>query len=96
LIKGAFVRRASLRATSVFPTPVGPIMIMFLGSTSSLRSSGSLCLLQRFLRAMATAFLALSWPIMYLSSSSTVFLGVRLSIKFLYDDLFVRVNADIG
>jgi hypothetical protein len=60
LIKGAFMREASLLAISVFPTPVGPIISMFLGATSSLMYSGSLCLLHLFLRAMATAFLASS------------------------------------
>ena len=37
-MKGALASRASRRAISVFPTPVGPIMMMFFGMTSSRRS----------------------------------------------------------
>ena len=39
--KGAPARRARRRAISVFPTPVGPIMRMFLGVTSRAISGGS-------------------------------------------------------
>jgi hypothetical protein len=56
LTKGAAASLASRRAISVFPTPVGPIMMMLLGTIS----------------AMATAFLAASCPTMYLSSSATI------------------------
>jgi hypothetical protein len=41
LTKGESVIFASLRAISVFPHPVGPIMRMFLGTISS-RRDGSL------------------------------------------------------
>ena len=43
-IKGALTSLASLLAISVLPTPVGPFIIMFLGVTSSIISSGSLLL----------------------------------------------------
>src|SRR5208337_2153086 len=52
-------------------------MIMFFGRTSSRSSSGRRCRLQRFRSAIATARLALCWPMIYLSSSSTVWRGVR-------------------
>jgi hypothetical protein len=38
-MKGLLAIRAKRRAISVLPTPVGPIMMMFFGATSS-RSSG--------------------------------------------------------
>ena len=44
---------------SVLPTPVGPIIKIFLGKTSSLISPFKACLLHLFLRAIATALLAL-------------------------------------
>ncbi len=81
LRKGAWTSFASLRAISVFPTPVGPIMMMFFGMTSSRRSSDRRCRLQRFRSAMATARLALCWPMTYLSSSSTTCRGVSESFK---------------
>jgi hypothetical protein len=49
---------ASRRAISVFPTPVGPIMIMFFGKISSASSGNTFCLRQRLRKAMATALLA--------------------------------------
>ncbi len=61
-MKGAWESLASRRAISVFPTPVGPIMMMFLGATSSRSSAGRFWRRQRFLSAMATAFLAACWP----------------------------------
>ena len=72
LTKGAPASRARRRAISVFPTPVGPIMMMLLGRISS-RSSSSTCWRRQRLRsAMATAFLASFCPTMYLSSSATI------------------------
>jgi hypothetical protein len=65
LRNGAWTSLASLRAISVLPTPVGPIMMMFFGMTSSRSSSDNRCRLQRFRSAMATARLALCWPMMY-------------------------------
>src|SRR3990172_2903349 len=75
-MKGACESFASLRAISVFPTPVGPIMMMFFGATSSRSSAGRLWRRQRLRSAMATAFLAASWPTMYRSSSVTISVGV--------------------
>ncbi len=69
----SFERR---RAISVFPTPVGPIMMMFFGATSSRSSSGRRCLRILLRSAMATAFFAFSCPMMYLSSSATISRGV--------------------
>ena len=69
LTKGALASLASRRAISVFPTPVGPIIRMFLGEIYALNSSASCMRRQRFRSAIATARLAESWPIMYLSSS---------------------------
>ena len=48
----------SLLDISVLPTPVGPIIRIFFGSTSSLISSDKACLLHLFLKATATAFFA--------------------------------------
>jgi hypothetical protein len=64
LRKGAAASLASRRAISVFPTPVGPIMMMFLGAISSRRSSRTCWRRQRFLSAIATARLALRCPTM--------------------------------
>mmetsp|Transcript_66394 Transcript_66394/g.182115 ORF Transcript_66394/g.182115 Transcript_66394/m.182115 type:complete len:279 (-) Transcript_66394:121-957(-) len=58
LMNGAFASFASLRATSVFPTPVGPIIRMFFGMMSSFSGDGTCCLLHRLRIATATAFLA--------------------------------------
>ena len=69
---------ASLLAISVLPQPVGPIMRMFFGVISSRISSGNRLLLYLLRRAMATDFLASSWPMMYLSSSATISFGVIL------------------
>ena len=56
--KGELVSLARRRAISVLPTPVGPIMMMFLGMMSSARSGGSFWRRWRLRRAMATARLA--------------------------------------
>src|SRR4029079_16596387 len=80
LRNGAPTSCASRRAISVLPTPVGPIMMMFLG-VMSLRSSGdSCCRRQRLRMATATARLAASWPTMYRSSAATICRGVMLSV----------------
>ena len=76
---GEFASFASRRAISVFPTPVGPIMMMFFGITSSAISGGSFCRRMRFRRAMATARFAPACPITYLSSSRTISRGVNSS-----------------
>ena len=74
-MKGASANFESLLEISVLPTPVGPIISMFFGRTSSLISSVRACLLHRFLNATATAFFASFCPITYLSSSETISLG---------------------
>ena len=55
---GELVSFASRRAISVLPTPVGPIMMMFLGMISSASSGESFCRRMRLRSAMATARLA--------------------------------------
>ena len=69
---------ASLRAISVFPTPVGPIIKMFFGTISSRSFSGSRLRRYRLRRATATDRLACFCPTMYLSSSATICRGVKL------------------
>jgi hypothetical protein len=66
---GEFASLARRRAISVLPTPVGPIMIMFLGMTSSASSGASFWRRMRLRSAMATARLAALCPTTYLSSS---------------------------
>ena len=78
-MKGELESLARRRAISVFPTPVGPIMRMFLGITSSAISGGSFWRRSRLRRAMATARLASGWPMTYLSSSRTISRGVSSS-----------------
>ena len=76
LMNGALASFASRRAISVLPTPVGPIIRMFLGVISA-RSASSTCLRRQRLRsAMATARLAAPCPTMCLSSSWTISRGV--------------------
>ena len=58
-IKGASANLESRLEISVLPTPVGPIINMFLGKTSSFISSDNACLLHLFRKATATALLAL-------------------------------------
>ena len=77
LRKGAPASFARRRAISVLPTPVGPIIRMFFGVTSSRRSSGTRLRRQRLRRATATARLASSWPTMKRSSSETISRGER-------------------
>ena len=79
MINGALVSRASRREISVLPTPVGPIIRMFLGAISS-RSGDSTCIRRQRLRsARATARLAARCPTMWRSNSRTMRLGVRSS-----------------
>src|SRR5687767_11633908 len=103
---GAPAKLASRRAISVLPTPVGPIIRIFLGITSSRNSSGNFERRKRLRSATATALLAALWPMMYLSSSATICRGVRLSslslvllfISWLFygfdGDVVVGVNAN--
>src|SRR5512134_2120599 len=95
--RASFARR---RAISVLPTPVGPIIRMFLG-VISWRSGSATCMRRQRLRsAIATARLAAAWPTMCLSSSWTISRGVMVSMsarrEFVYDDIAVRVDADVG
>ena len=72
LMNGDRARRASRRAISVLPTPVGPIIRMFFGATSSASSGGSFWRRIRFRSATATARFAFVCPTTYLSSSATI------------------------
>src|SRR5439155_11540929 len=76
-MNGASASRASRRAISVLPTPVGPIIRMFFGRISRDISGSSCCRRHRFRSAIATARLARAWPMTYLSSSPTISRGVR-------------------
>src|SRR3990167_3353609 len=60
-MNGASARRARRRAISVLPTPVGPIMRMFLGVISWRRGSCTCWRRQRLRSAIATARLALEF-----------------------------------
>src|SRR5699024_8180985 len=75
-MNGAFASFARRRAISVLPTPVGPIMRMFLGVISPRMVSSSCMRRQRLRRAIATERLASAWPMMYRSSSETISRGV--------------------
>mmetsp|Transcript_8281 Transcript_8281/g.26204 ORF Transcript_8281/g.26204 Transcript_8281/m.26204 type:complete len:281 (+) Transcript_8281:1124-1966(+) len=64
LINGAPIIFAIRRAISVLPTPVGPIIRMFLGVISSRSAPDTCCRRQRFRIAIAVAFFASAWPMM--------------------------------
>jgi len=82
LMNGALASRASRRAISVLPTPVGPIIRMFFGVISA-RSDSSTCMRRQRLRsAMATARFAAACPTMCLSSSWTISRGVMEDMVF--------------
>jgi hypothetical protein len=55
LMNGDCASRARRRAISVLPTPVGPIIRMFFGTTSSASSGASFWRRMRLRSAMATA-----------------------------------------
>src|SRR6202020_397382 len=105
LMNGALARRASRRAISVLPTPVGPIIRMFFGVISGRRFGATWLRRQRFRKAIATARFAAFWPTMCLSSSSTISRGVicdmrtyeplRL-LKFLDRQIAIGIDADVG
>src|SRR5262245_43952374 len=80
-MKGAPASRARRREISVLPTPVGPIIRMFLGKTSSRSFSSSFSRRHRLRRAMATARLASAWPMMKRSSSETISRGEKSVMK---------------
>src|SRR5258708_12527493 len=77
-MNGALARRARRRAISVLPTPVGPIMRMFLGVISARSGSATCERRQRLRSAIATARLASPCPTMFLSSSCTISRGVMV------------------
>src|SRR5919106_5735409 len=101
-MKGASASRASRRAISVLPTPVGPIIRMFFGVISVRIGSATCWRRQRFLSAIATARFALPCPTMYLSSSWTISCGViplmseGRSLQYFDRSLLIRVNADLA
>jgi hypothetical protein len=81
-MNGAPASRASRRAISVLPQPVGPIIRMFFGDTSSRKGPSSCWRRQRLRSAMATARLASCWPTMWRSSSETISRGEKVVIGF--------------
>src|SRR6185437_7260699 len=102
-MNGACASFASRRAISVLPQPVGPIIRMFLGTTSSRIASGSCCRRQRLRSAIATARLASFWPTMKRSSSETISrgensfnAGTRSGLQGFDGDIAVGVDADVG
>src|SRR5206468_8076730 len=76
-MKGAPASFANRRAISVLPTPVGPIIRMFFGSTSSRKLPVSCSRRQRLRSAIETARLASVWPTMKRSSSETISRGEK-------------------
>src|SRR5258708_37543481 len=105
-MKGAPASFARRREISVLPMPVGPIIRMFLGTTSSRICPVSCWRRQRLRSAMATARLASAWPIMKRSSSETISRGEKLVIfgpagsdvggKAFEGDMFIGVHTDVG
>src|SRR4051812_38961773 len=99
-MKGAPASRARRRAISVLPTPVGPIIRIFLGVISWRSGSATCWRRQRLRRAMATAFLALPWPTTCLSSSDTISRGVmfiaKVSVEGFNDVRQVGVDAQLA
>ena len=77
LRNGAPASFASRREISVLPTPVGPIIRMFFGSTSSRKLPVSCRRRQRLRSAIETARLASVWPTMKRSSSETISRGEK-------------------
>src|SRR4029434_58626 len=109
-MKGDCASLARRRAISVLPTPVGPIIRMFFGATSSASSFGNFWRRRRVLSSIATARFALCCHTTCLSSSETIWRGVSASVEvwvrsgswmgtiseFLDHELVVRINADVG
>src|SRR3954451_1511666 len=83
-MKGAPASFARRRAISVLPTPVGPIIRIFFGSTSSRSEPVSCSLRQRLRSAMETARLASAWPTMKRSSSETISRGEKSVMDLSY------------
>jgi hypothetical protein len=68
---------------------------MFLGVISPRIASGVCCRRQRLRRAMATAFLAASWPTMWRSSSATISRGVIAAAPFRAGGAWVLFDPSI-
>src|SRR4051812_5085328 len=80
-MNGAPASLARRLEISVLPTPVGPIIRMFFGITSSRIWPSSCWRRQRLRKAMATARLASFWPMMKRSSSETISRGEKVVIS---------------
>src|SRR5690349_7394827 len=94
-MNGACASFASRRAISVLPTPVGPIIKIFFGVISLRSGSWTCARRQRLRNAIATARLASCWPMMCLSSSSTISRGVMdIGLELFHRKRRVRVDAD--
>src|ERR1700676_1190400 len=76
-MNGAAASFAKRRAISVLPTPVGPIIRIFFGSTSSRKEPVSCSRRQRLRSAIETARLASLWPTIKRSSSETISRGEK-------------------
>src|SRR5262245_53331294 len=105
LRNGAPASLARRLEISVLPTPVGPIIKMFFGSTSSRRRSSSCSRRQRLRSAIATARLASVCPMMKRSSSETISRGeksvigphsLRLGRQRFDRHAAVGIDADVG
>src|SRR5947209_19603929 len=92
-MNGAPASFASRRAISVLPTPVGPIIRIFFGSTSSRKDRVSWSLRQRLRSAIETARLASAWPTMKRSSSETISRGEKSVMNLNYAGLLPRQAA---
>src|SRR5690606_35300340 len=100
-MKGALASLASRRAISVLPTPVGPIIRIFLGTISWRRGSGTCWRRQRLRKATATDRLARFCPTMFLSSSETISPGVMvvadiMGLEYFDGVVLVRVDAEVA
>src|ERR1700724_2811452 len=97
-MNGAPASFASRREISVLPTPVGPIIRMSLGNTSSRIFSSSCSRRQRLRSAIATARLASTWPMMKRSSSETISRGEKSVMdisELLHGDVAIGVDANV-
>src|SRR5205814_890159 len=102
-MNGASASLARRREISVLPTPVGPIIRMFFGSTSSRSLSSSWSLRQRLRSAIATARVASWWPTRQRSSSETISQREKsvtpnpvAPSQLLDHDVAIGVDADVG
>src|SRR5690606_31209129 len=89
-MKGALASLARRRAISVLPTPVGPIIRMFLGTISLRKGSGTWWRRHRLRKATATERLARFCPTIFLSSSETISPGVIVVADIMFCMLGAR------